>query len=278
MEICRKYVKESCTNPTCTFLHKDGICRFHYFGSCRDGATCTRSHEFRYKPNASFSRTPSTPSTSHAIHTHRKKKNTESFVPSSSPSDMNIRYMDGTTMIPFQVYPRDVLLIPNLFYDMPTVYEDLLLEMKHTTSDQVWKLWHGDSHWIADDHCKWKSVCPTFSKVMDRIQSFFAMDIKATRLNWYKDGSDWKPYHHDAAAIDEKKAKTQNLTVGVSFGDTREVSFEHATTKTKVDIELPNGMTYTFSSQVNIEWRHGIPQKMPSQGRISLIAWGWVDM
>ena len=26
-----------------------------------------------------------------------------------------------------------------------------------------------------------------------------------------------KPYHHDAAAIKEDKARTQNITVGVSF-------------------------------------------------------------
>ena len=25
--------------------------------------------------------------------------------------------------------------------------------------------------------------------------------LQATRLNWYRDSSEWKPFHHDAAAI-----------------------------------------------------------------------------
>ena len=35
------------------------------------------------------------------------------------------------------------------------------------------------------------------------MQQYFKMDVKSTRLNWYKTGDDWKPYHHDAAAIKE---------------------------------------------------------------------------
>ena len=33
------------------------------------------------------------------------------------------------------------------------------------------------------------------------------MDIKATRFNWYKDNQQWKPYHHDAAAVKPDKAQ-----------------------------------------------------------------------
>ena len=32
--------------------------------------------------------------------------------------------------------------------------------------------------------------CPTFNKVIDYISNFFNMDIKATRLNYYKDSND----------------------------------------------------------------------------------------
>ena len=35
-----------------------------------------------------------------------------------------------------------------------------------------------------------------------------------------------------------------------------------------------------FAKDVNIQWRHGIPQLSPEKqvdkGRISVIAWGWV--
>ena len=112
------------------------------------------------------------------------------------------------------------------------------------------------------------------------------MNIKATRFNWYKDNQQWKPYHHDAAAVKPDKAKTQNLTVGVSFGQMREAGFQHAKTKTVVSVPLTNGSIYVFSRDVNIEWRHGIlPVKKKEKdtvtndiGRISIIAWGWVNM
>jgi hypothetical protein len=46
-----------------------------------------------------------------------------------------------------------------------------------------------------------------------------------------------------------------------------------------------NGSVYTFGRDVNIIWRHGIPQLPPQKqpetaekGRISIIAWGWIDM
>merc|ERR1719273_43690 len=108
--------------------------------------------------------------------------------------------------------------------------------------------------------------------------SYFDMDVKATRLNWYRDSSEWKPFHHDAAAMKEKFARTQNFTLGVSFGAEREAAFEHAQTKTIISMPQPNGAVYTFGRDVNIIWRHGIPQlppeKQSEEGRISIIAWG----
>ena len=35
----------------------------------------------------------------------------------------------------------------------------------------------------------WKDKLPTFKAVIDRIREYFGMDIKATRLNWFKDQS-----------------------------------------------------------------------------------------
>ena len=52
------------------------------------------------------------------------------------------------------------------------------------------------------------------------------MTPSSTRINYYKTNNDFKPYHHDAAAFNPEKAKYQNITVGVSFGCTREISFE----------------------------------------------------
>ena len=105
------------------------------------------------------------------------------------------------------------------------------------------------------------------------------MDIKATRLNLYRDSNDWKPYHHDAAAVKPDKAKTQNFTVGISFGLERDISFEHAVTGKKITIPLDDNTLYAFTKDINIEWKHGIPQVPPdkyiNEGRISIIAWGY---
>eukprot|EP01048_Picozoa_sp_COSAG05_P025281 COSAG05_NODE_6360_length_974_cov_10.808015_1_plen_101_part_00 len=66
-----------------------------------------------------------------------------------------------------------------------------------------------------------------------------------------------------------------------SFGAEREVSFQHATNGCVTDIPLPNGSAYAFGRDLNLDWKHGILQLPPDQqhadGRISIIAWGWVD-
>eukprot|EP01035_Chromulina_nebulosa_P024304 gene24304-31617_t len=106
-----------------------------------------------------------------------------------------------------------------------------------------------------------------------------------TRFNWYVDSTDWKPFHHDSAAYNKQRAKNQNITIGVSFGATRELSFLHAGNNTKIDFPQSNGMVFSFGRDVNIRWKHGI-NALPSndsnntgkpsddRGRISIILWG----
>jgi hypothetical protein len=267
-KVCKHYVKKSCSKgDKCDFEHIDNICPHYFFGNCKNGDGCKLSHQ-------------------HKLNNKKKliKKNTESFIPSHKMADMRVVVGSNTHTYNNVIQTRDVILVNNLFCDELSldIYNKLLEEIKDSglNEDKLWKLWHGDSHMIADDHLAWKSKCPTFTNIIDKIKTYFNMDIKATRFNWYRDSSDWKPNHHDAAAIDSNKAKTQNFTVGVSFGATREAIFEHATTKTTVSIPLVNGSVYCFSKDTNIEWRHGIPQLPPAlqhkNGRISIIAWGWV--
>ena len=102
--------------------------------------------------------------------------------------------------------------------------------------------------------------------------------MKATRFNYYEDGKQWKPFHHDAAAIDSRKAKSQNVTVGVSFGSTRSIQFLDGSSRTKLDIPLYDGFTYAFGKDVNIIWKHGIPKLQESETsgpRFSIIVWGY---
>ncbi len=271
--ICKHYVSEKCTKgDKCNYKHVDGICK-HFFikGTCKFGEKCIKSHEYILNSN------------SNKNSRKKIKKNTECFEPSYLPSDMRVMIGKSTQKYDYNIQSRDVILVNNLFNDMGDVYSKLLDEIKSSGKEEkgLWKEWHGDSHLIADDHLKWKEDCPIFNSIIERLKTYFGMDVKATRLNWYRDNKDWKPKHHDAAAIDPKKEKTQNFTVGVSFGFTRDAEFEHAKTKTTVRFPLENGSVYAFCKDVNIEWRHGIPPVNANikidEGRISVIAWGWVD-
>lgn len=215
-----------------------------------------------------------------------KKRNTENFDPSHAPPEMRIlAAVPGLESYNRPYSTRDVLVVNSLFGDVDdlTIYNNLLKEIKESGVDQekLWQLWHNDSHVIADDKRKWKESCPTFNMVLDKITRYFNMDVKATRLNWYRDSSEWKPFHHDAAAIKPKMARTQNFTAAVSFGAERDAAFEHAKTKTIISMPQPNGTIYTFGKDVNIMWKHGIPQlppeKQTDEGRISIILWGWID-
>ena len=178
-------------------------------------------------------------------------------------------------------------MAPELFCktnDLST-YEALLSELNASGVQSLFVEWHGDSHVIADDKKaggKWKQNSPTFQKVVAQIRNYFDMDIKATRFNWYRNADDWKPFHHDAAALKPNFARMQNCTVAASFGDEREIGFQHAKNKTMVSLPQPNGSMYAFGRDVNIEWRHGV-MPVPIEdgttrgGRISIVCWGWVD-
>ncbi len=315
-KICKHYVMGKCKkSDKCDFNHIDNICRYHFTGTCKHGDNCMRSHEYKLS-GLNDNQTNSADKPDKPNKPHKKKlvkKNTESFEPFDSTADM--RVMIGDPSSPTYNYDyesRDVILVHGLFnssdYAGGNLYEKLLAEVNQFGSElsnqDIWKMWHGDTHYIADDHKHFKDKCPTFLMVVDKLKEYFKCDVKATRFNWFSDDSQFKPLHFDAAAVDPAKAKTQNITIGVSFGGTRDVMFAHAKTRTKVNIPLPNGSIYCFLRDTNCEWRHGIPlvsknksngptlqtgfakdgipmvsqEKQTETGRISIILWGWVDI
>lgn len=83
-------------------------------------------------------------------------------------------------------------------------------------------------------------------------------------------------------AFNPQRAKNQNITVGVSFGATRELAFIRATEddQDKVRLYFPqtNNGVFSFGRDVNIRWKHGInalkPEEQDGKGRISIILWG----
>jgi hypothetical protein len=220
-----------------------------------------------------------------------KKLKEELLIPNYNPSDMRILYDCSNEKSNLNIQPNDIIIAPNLFCEQNNfdIYKKLLEEIEQCGIDKnkLWKLWHGDKHVIADDNINWsdKNV-PTFNMIIDKISKFFNMNIKATRFNFYRDNNDWKPFHHDSDVPPDKE-NMQNFTVGVSFGSTREIAFEDAFEdvghRRIISLPLPNGSTYCFTRDININWKHGLlpidPNKnIPNKlGRISIIAWGYID-
>lgn len=288
-KICKNFMHNNCQRGNdCRYIHDELLCFYFWkFGNCKFGDNCKKKHEFKNVQLVLDNLQTNKPRQNQ---NHKRKKNTECFEPMTKPVDMRIVCDNGSLgdKMTTTLSSRDVLLAPNVFGDFKhgELYERLMQELNSCDipQEKLLKMWHGNdkidgTHLIVDDKTRWKQQCPTFKLVIDRIKSFFNMDIQATRFNWYKDTSQWKPFHFDAAAVKEDKADVQNFTVAVSFGATREAAFEHADTKTVVSIPQPDGWIYAFAKDTNIIWRHGILQdsQIRDEGRISVIAWGWVD-
>jgi hypothetical protein len=225
------------------------------------------------------------------IEIRKKIKNTETFVPMTKLIDMRVIYDLGCYQdkLTKELSTRDLLLVPNLFRDFEEyeIYNRLIDELKNCgiPEDKVIIPWHGNNvikgtHMIASDWEKWKRNAPTFNIVISRIREFFDMNIKATRLNWYQNTEQWKAFHFDAAKINPEKAKIQNFTVSVSFGRTRNCAFEKDdNSKNVISFPIGDGEMYCFTRETNELWRHGVLQELPKveEGRISIVAWGWLD-
>jgi hypothetical protein len=264
-KICKFFLKNNCDKGnTCKFVHdKDICCNYFFDGKCKRKDNCKFKHDITI--------------------TKKHYKNTENFNPSFELPDMNIIVGNSNNeTYKNKLGDRDVIIVPEFIKEENSgeIYNKLLKEIEDfgINEKELWKLWHGDTHLIADDNMSWKGKTPTFNFIIEKISLYFNIDVKSTRLNLYKNSNDWKPYHHDAAAFKDNIAKIQNFTIGVSFGATRSISFEHAKSKNIVAIPLENSSAYGFGKDVNIIWKHGIPQiekdKEFNEGRISIIVWG----
>jgi len=265
------------------------VCRDFQRGHCRYGNNCRFNHIDPIKKIIENNEYDVTSKNKNHKNRHKLKKvNTETFDPVHTPADMRLLIEPAKSFgkCGLNIRSRDVVVVPGLFCDTMdlSIYNRLMDEMSKCgiSNDKLWKTWHGDNHLIADDHMNYKEKVPTFLAIIQKIRDYFDMDIKATRFNLYRDDVEWKPFHHDASAVDPEKAKIQNFTVGVSFGATRDIAFEDAMEEVGhrrvISIPLVNGMTYCFSRDINTNWRHGVPQLPPNlqgkNGRISIIAWG----
>eukprot|EP00667_Euglena_gracilis_P017621 EG_transcript_18607 len=114
----------------------------------------------------------------------------------------------------------------------------------------------------------------TFKDVVDKIATYFDVEVYATRLNYYRDGTDWKPFHHDSHAYGDR-AQREDFTVGASFGGRRDLAFLHEPSGRTFAFPQHNGDVFAFTTEVNRRFMHGVPKAKGQVGeRFSVIVWG----
>ncbi len=158
--------------------------------------------------------------------------------------------------------------IPNFFCDTPNY------EIFHKLKSEIDIL--NMVNWSK--HFKYENpeFSETFNDIVKKMEQHFNVKVMQTRLNYYKDGNDWKPLHHDRHAYGEGKDKIrEDFTMGATFGATRALEFVHDETKLTFSFPQNNGDVFAFNADVNKKFMHGVPKiHKPIGERFSVIAWG----
>lgn len=286
-KVCRDFMRGNCTRAPCRFIHDTKLCKNWYrnFQNNRE-ASC------KFKDNCRKNHFVVTSEGTGPIegNNRRKPRNTESWEPPAPPYDMRIQIDTRKDKLSRELNSRDVLVATNIFGDFNDfeLHDKLVSEIEKckVSNKDLLKLWHSSRekgidgvHLICDDKLDWKKECPTFTFVINRLVDYFGVKPNATRLNWYTSNEHYKPFHRDSAALYPEKQKKQNITIACSFGQTRDIVFQHLENKKTVCIPQGDGDSYTFGNQVNIDFRHGVSKGKEDEmsSRISIIIWGYIE-
>jgi len=145
--------------------------------------------------------------------------------------------------------------------------------------------WHGSRHMgmhfedSAVSSLRLASGPPTLRATIAKMESAFGIEASAARLNLYRSNADYKPFHADRGRDSEG---VPQVTVGLSLGATRELTFAHWQTGITVSFPQSNGDVFAFTPELNKVFLHGVPRvgnaRTPDTeqdgARISLILWG----
>lgn len=216
------------------------------------------------------------------------------YMTSLLKSDFDRTDMSGLVTVTEKILKDGCIYIPNFFCksDDKTIFNKILKELENNitpnpthqglrTSKEEDHL--GGASSLPGQLVSWSQhlkhenpeFSPTFNEIINKMAKYFKVEIYATRLNYYRDGFDWKPFHHDSHAYIEGKDVREDFTMGASFGDSRELVFLHVDTKNRFSFPQNNGDIFAFNTDVNKKFMHGIPESNRVSGpRISIIAWG----
>jgi hypothetical protein len=153
--------------------------------------------------------------------------------------------------------------------------DDLLFRaLKADIEEHFAKNEGGLKEWSKHHLIENPDASPVFTALCEFLCRYFDVEAYATRLNYYKDGSEWKPFHHDSHAYGGR-ALREDFTMGISLGATRDLAWLHEPSKQIFTFPQRNGDCFAFTSKINTAFMHGVPRGRPDSGdRFSIIVWG----
>lgn len=157
--------------------------------------------------------------------------------------------------------------LPNFFTKTKdlTIFNKLRAELFSANTEVI--------NWSKHQKHENPTFSPTFQEIVTTMATHFGMQVLQTRLNYYRNGNDWKPWHHDSHAYTD--GVRENYTVGVSFGASRTLQFLHEASKLTFSFPQNNGDVFAFNAAINKKFMHGIPKDSSNTGeRFSIIIWG----
>mmetsp|Transcript_35339 Transcript_35339/g.100398 ORF Transcript_35339/g.100398 Transcript_35339/m.100398 type:complete len:239 (-) Transcript_35339:149-865(-) len=120
---------------------------------------------------------------------------------------------------------------------------------------------------------------PALKALVAKLEKAFGIRASASRINLYRNGDDYKPFHRDRGRDEDG---TPQITIGASFGGTRELTMVHIKTGVTASFPMRNGDVFSFTPELNTTFMHGVPKigygspaEVEGKGeRLSLILWG----
>mmetsp|Transcript_60512 Transcript_60512/g.187465 ORF Transcript_60512/g.187465 Transcript_60512/m.187465 type:complete len:251 (+) Transcript_60512:61-813(+) len=109
----------------------------------------------------------------------------------------------------------------------------------------------------------------TQASVLRKLSEDMNVEMLLWWINVYDDGSVGCEFHHDGHGM------INNITVGASFGATRDITFKHHESGQEVSFTQQNGDVFAFDDFVDSNYMHGLhPIQGEAGQRISVIIMG----
>eukprot|EP00931_Biecheleriopsis_adriatica_P115701 TRINITY_DN91466_c0_g1_i1.p1 TRINITY_DN91466_c0_g1~~TRINITY_DN91466_c0_g1_i1.p1 ORF type:complete len:344 (-),score=52.66 TRINITY_DN91466_c0_g1_i1:12-1007(-) len=121
---------------------------------------------------------------------------------------------------------------------------------------------------------------PTYERVLRFLAGHFGVEPIRSLVNYYRNGEDYTSFHSD------QYFSGVNMTIGASFGEERNLLFEHRDSKEQFSFPQHNGDVFAFTDSVNRQFMHAVPRERRARstgacrhtpGRISVILWARRD-